>query len=188
MLSPLEFKKKSSSGKWLGLSVWRNDKCIGPFWEKGTFTITHYGKFCIVLFLKLLLALWIKISKSILYKVNTHLCLWHVIRQIGKCQSLKFDYRKLCNVFFFNWTNLRLQFLCNIQYFGHIIVFVFDLNSASCYELYYWCSFFESNGQLYDNLVSILSAFGSFFGRSFCSTILFWDLLTFSRHQIILVK
>ena len=32
-----------------------------------------YGKFCIFLFLKLLLALWVKISKLILYEVNTYL-------------------------------------------------------------------------------------------------------------------
>ena len=30
--------QKSSSGKWLGLSVWRNDEGISPFWEKATFT------------------------------------------------------------------------------------------------------------------------------------------------------
>ena len=51
-------------------------------------TIIHYGIF---LFQKLLLALWVKISNPILYEVNTHLCLWRVIRQIGKCQSLNFD-------------------------------------------------------------------------------------------------
>ena len=30
--------QKSSSGKWLGLSVWRNDERINTFWEKATFT------------------------------------------------------------------------------------------------------------------------------------------------------
>ena len=39
-MSHLEWKKNqnSSSGKWLGLSVWRNDKRISPFWEKATFS------------------------------------------------------------------------------------------------------------------------------------------------------
>ena len=41
-LSHLEWKKKnqnSSSGKYLGSSVWRNEEHISPFWEKATFSV-----------------------------------------------------------------------------------------------------------------------------------------------------
>ena len=31
--------QNSSSGKKLGLSAWRNDELISPFWEKATFKV-----------------------------------------------------------------------------------------------------------------------------------------------------